>query len=189
MTSRDVKNTINIWSTWAQKKDVQRFDIALLKIWIQFERFLGDLFLSYALGHPSETGFTPKLKIQFQDEEQFNAFMREGTKQYIEYMDKIEKLSVHMFEQNPFEVLLIDASISPSFHQMKAIRNYIAHESGTAKRQYINTCFSGDEKKFMEPNEYLKSREKTTKDSYYTYYINTIDTILIMLITDPSTLA
>ncbi len=142
--------------------------------------------MTYATGNPSERGYSPELKIKFQDEEQFNAFMREGTKKYIEYLDKIEKLSSHIFKTNPFDVILLDADIKSSFEQMKVIRNYIAHESGEARRKFINTCFSGNEKNFVEPNDFLKSREKTTKDTYYTYYMKTIKTILDFLIEDPA---
>ena len=187
MVSNDVNKAISEWTVWAAKPEVQRYDIALLKIWIQFERFVGELFVTYATGNTSEKGYCPTLKIKFQDEEQFNAFMRDGTKKYVEYLDKIEKLSSHIFKENPFEVILLDANIKPSFDQMRAIRNYIAHESGEAKRKLINTCFSGNEKNFVEPNEYLKSREKLTKDSYYTYYVKTIEAILALLIEDPTT--
>ncbi len=186
MVSSDVNKAISEWTTWAAKPEVQRYDIALLKIWIQFERFIGELFMTYATGNPSERGYSPELKIKFQDEEQFNAFMREGTKKYIEYLDKIEKLSSHIFKTNPFDVILLDADIKSSFEQMKVIRNYIAHESGEARRKFINTCFSGNEKNFVEPNDFLKSREKTTKDTYYTYYMKTIKTILDFLIEDPA---
>lgn len=186
MVSNDVKKAISDWTTWAAKPDVQRYDIALLKIWIQFERFIGELFVTYAIGNPSEKGYLPALKIRFQDEEQFNVFMREGTKKYIEYIDKIEKLSAHIFEKNPFEIILMDSNIKPSFDQMKAIRNYIAHESGEAKRKLINTCFGGNERNFKEPNDFLKTREKMTKDTYYTYYVKIIENILELLIEDPS---
>ena len=185
MVSNDVKTAISDWTAWATKKEVQRYDVALFKIWIQFEGFIGNLFLTYSTGNPSETGYTPELKIRFQDEEQFNVFMREGTKKYIDYWDRIEKLSMHIFKKNPFEIILLDSNIKPSLDQIRAIRNYIAHESGEAKRKLINACFNGNERSFVEPNDYLKSREKTTKNTYYTYYTNTINNVLDLLITAP----
>ena len=188
MVSNEVNRAISEWTTWASNPAVQRYDIALLKIWIQFERFVGELFVTYATGNPSEKGYFPKLMIKFQDEIQFNVFMRDGTKKYIEYLDKIDKLSKHIFKINPFDIMLSDTNIKPSLDQMRAIRNYIVHESGEAKTKLINTCFSGNEKKFVEPNVYLKSREKSTKDSYYTYYVKIIETILVSLINDPTTM-
>lgn len=186
MVSNDIKRVVSDWTSWASAPDVQRYDIALLKIWITFEKFLGELFVTYATGKPSEKGYQPSLKICFQDEEQFNVFMRDGTKKYIEYLDKIEKLSPYIFDVNPYEVILLDAENKPAFEQMKALRNYIAHESGEAKRKVINTCFSGDERKFVEPNDYLKSREKETKMPYYTYYTTLILNIVELLITAPA---
>ena len=93
MTTNEIKSSITTWNNWASNPHVQRYDIALLKIWIQFERFLSELIITYSTGQPSETGYSPNLKIRFQNEEQFNAFMREGNKKYVEYLGKIEKLS------------------------------------------------------------------------------------------------
>lgn len=185
MVSNDVKMAITEWTAWAAKPEVQRYDIALLKIWIQFERFLGDIFVTYATGNASETGYLPSLKIRFQSEEHFNAFMRDGTKQYIEYLDKITKLSGHIFQDNPFDVILLDANNKPAMEQMKALRNYIAHESGEAKRKVINTCFSGNERNYVEPNVYLQSRESSTRNTYYTYYTTLISNMVDLLISAP----
>lgn len=185
MVSSEVKQAIIVWTEWASKPDVQRYDIALFKIWIQFERFLGDLFVKYATGNPSETGYLPPLKIKFQDEEQFNAFMREKNAKYIEYLEKIEKLSSHIFQVNPYDVLLLDAGNRTAFEQMKAIRNYIAHESGAAKIKFLNACFNGDERKYLEPNDFLLKREKNTKKSYFTYYTQIMSNIIDLLINAP----
>ena len=187
MLSGDIIQNISNWSAWACKPDVQRYDVALLKIWIQFERFLGDLFISYALGNASEKGYSPKLKIRFQDEEQFNALMRQKGKNYVEYLDRIESLSPHIFVDNPFDILLSDANIKTSYEQMKAIRNYIAHESGEAKSKLINKCFNGNDSRFVEPNDYLQTREKSTKDTFYTYYVKTIENVVNLLISPAGT--
>lgn len=186
MVSSEVKQAIMDWTEWASKPDVQRYDIALFKIWIQFERFLGDLFVKYATGIPSETGYLPPLKIKFQDEEQFNAFMREKNAKYIEYLEKIEKLSSHIFLVNPYDVLLLDADNKTAFEQMKAIRNYIAHESGAARSKFINVCLNGDERKYVEPNVFLLKRERSTKTPYYTYYTQIMSNIVDLLITAPN---
>lgn len=187
MLISEVKQSISNWSEWAAKPDVQRYDIALLKIWIQFEKFLGDLFLTYATGNPSEAGYLPTLEISFRDEEQFNIFMRDGSKKYIEYLDKIEKLSSHIFNPNPFDIILLDAINKSAFEEMKALRNLIAHESGEAKRKVINLCFNGDVKKYKEPNDYLKSLEPESKVSYYSYYVAIITGIIDSLIIAPAT--
>lgn len=186
MISNDVIQAISDWTAWASKDVVGRYDIALLKIWIQFERFLGATFIAYSTGQQSEKGYCPNLKIRFLDEEQFNIFMRDGNKTYIEYIEKIEKLSKHVFVNNPFDVIFLDSNNKPAFEQMKALRNYIAHESGEARRKVIDKCFSGDERKFVEPNDFLKSTEPSTKTTYYTYYIGLIQNMVNYIIDSPS---
>ena len=178
MTTSEIKTAISEWSTWACNPQVQRYDIALLKIWILFERFVSELVVTYSTGQPSEKGYSPTLKIQFQDEEQFNAFMREGNKKYVEYLAKIEKLSKHIFVTDPFDVIFLDATNKTAYEQLKALRNYIAHESGEAKLKLINLCFSGDATKFVEPNDFLVLRENSSKTTYYTYYTTIIQNII-----------
>ena len=182
MLSADVSKAISDWTAWASKPEVQRYDIALLKIWIQFERFLGDLFISYSLGRPSEKGYVPRLKIRFHDEEQFNIFMRDRGKKYIEYLDRIETMSEHIFVDNPFAVIFSDANIKSVFEELKAIRNYIAHESRESKMKLVKQFFGGDEKKFKEPNDFLQKIRKTAGKSHYTYYTETITGLTQILV-------
>ncbi len=186
MTTTEIRNTITTWSNWASDPHIQRYDIALLKIWIQFERFISELIITYSTGHSSEKGYLPTLKIQFQDEEQFNAFMREGNKKYVEYLSKIEKLSKHIFVNDPFDVIFLDVTNKNAYEQLKALRNYIAHESGEAKSKLINLCFSGNTNNFLEPNDFLITRERSTRNTYYTYYITIIQNIVDLLVDPPA---
>lgn len=186
MTTTEIKDSISTWNTWASNPHIKRYDIALLKIWIQFERFVSELMIIYSTGHASEKGYSPSLKIQFQDEEQFNAFMREGNKKYVEYLSKIEKLSKHIFINDPFDVIFLDATNKTAYEQLKALRNYIAHESGEAKSKLINLCFSGNSNNFLEPNDFLTTRERSTRNTYYTYYINIIENIVDLLVDPPT---
>lgn len=186
MTTNEIKTAIITWNNWASNPHVQRYDIALLKIWIQFERFISELIITYSTGQPSEMGYLPTLKIRFQDEEQFNAFMREGNKKYVEYLSKIEKLSKHIFIDDPFDVIFLDATNKTAYEQLKALRNYIAHESGEAKSKLINLCFSGNTNNFLEPNNFLLTRERSTRNTYYTYYTTIIQNIVELLVDPPS---
>ena len=72
MTLNDIESSINEWTNWANENE--NYDIALLKIWIVFEKYLGEVFLNYSLGNPSEQGGYPQLKLQFEDENHFNAY-------------------------------------------------------------------------------------------------------------------
>ena len=44
MRSEDVKDAINYWTKWTQDNGNNNYEIAILKIWIKFERYLGDVF-------------------------------------------------------------------------------------------------------------------------------------------------
>ena len=188
MTKKDViDEKINYWKEWANKNS-HRYDIALFKIWIQFEKYIGELFVNYALGKKSERGYRPKLKLKFSTEEQLNALSREGNKPYIEYLVKIEKISKHIFDRDPFQIILLDSDYRNVFNQIKSIRNYIAHESGEAKLKYTNICLSGDSRKFKEPNEFLKQQEKESGLSFFSYYINSINNMTELLIDPPDDL-
>ena len=183
MTTNDIIENITTWSTWAAQTENKRYDIALLKIWIQFEKFLGALFVTYATGNESESGYKPALRIQFQSEEHLNAFLREGNKKYIDYIKQIERLSKHIFSNNPFDVIFNDSTNNSVYKQIVAIRNYIAHESGEAKTKMINECFSGNANRFKEPNDFLQDRERFSNTTYFTYYTEAIKNISELLVT------
>jgi hypothetical protein len=173
------------WSEWASRNE-NRFDVALFKIWIRMELFLRDIFISYCINTSSERGYLPQTKIRFQNEEQLNAFLREGSRKYIEYLDKIEKLSKYIFDDNPFDALFLDATNKDTYEQIKAIRNHIAHESGESRLKYINKCLHGDESRYIDPHIFLLKREPTSHDTYYTYYINKIRIIAELIISAPT---
>lgn len=185
MTTNDIQNAISTWTSWATANSNSRFDIALLKIWIQFEKFTAELFVNYATGIPSEEGYSPTLNLQFSSAEQLNVFLREGTKKYVDYPRQIEKFSKHIFTNDPFSVIFQDTDNKSAYDQIVAIRNYIAHESAEAKIKMTKLCFSGNESKFKEPNEYLKSIPQGQNQSYFTYYTQKIHDITTLLVNPP----
>lgn len=185
MVTNDIYETITTWTEWAADPNNNRYDIALLKIWIQFEKFLGELFITYATGNTSEMGFCPDLKLRFVDESQLNAFLRDGNRTYIEYPTQIKKLSKHIFENDPFDIIFVDSTNSTAYSQIITIRNYIAHESGESELKMIKSCFGGRQDHFKEPNDYLLSKEKTTNTTYYTYYTNIIKNVVALLVNLP----
>lgn len=186
-----LKREVNKWIDWGN--DFGHHDIALFKIWIQMENFINDIFVCYCLGQPSEKMYTPKLQIQFIDDSQLNAFLREGSKKYVEYQNKIEKLSKYIFEDgaDPFAILNEDIVIKNAIREIKFIRNYIAHESAEARQKYKNVYsnnISVRDDKFIEPEEYLMQQKKQKgkkSKTYFSYYIDTLMELADFLI-DPS---
>ena len=186
MTSNDINTAINDWSAWASNSQNHRFDIALLKIWIQFEKFTSELFVLYATGQSSESRYKPRLQLKFQSEEQLNIFLREGNRTYIEFPTQIKKLSKHIFVDDPFDTAIFsDVNYNDAYNQIIAIRNYIAHESGEARIKYLKVCFGNSEDKFKEPNDFLQSNKKQTGKTYYTYYIESVQDMVSILIDPP----
>lgn len=183
MTTTDINTAISEWSSWAAS--THRYDIALFKIWIQFEKFISQLFVDYCIGNTSESGYSPTLNLQFKDETQLNAFLVQGNKKYIEYPDRIQRLSKHIFETNPFDIIFADSTNKTAYDQIVAIRNYVAHESGEAKIKLIKTCFSGNSNNFKEPNDYLQSKERSSRTSYFTYYTTIINNMSLLLVNPP----
>ena len=186
MTSNDIISAVTHWTNWASITNNQRYDIALLKIWIQFEKFVGELFVTYAIGGTSETGYAPALKVRFCNEEHLNAFLRDGNRTYIDYLSQVQKLSKHIFVNNPFDVIFADITFNTVYCQIVAIRNYIAHESGEAKSKMIKTCFGGNDSHFKEPQDYLLKRECSTGNTYYTFYTDAIKNMATLLASPPN---
>lgn len=185
MVTNDIVNSVTTWTSWASKPENNRYDIALLKIWIQFEKFMAELFITYATGNLSEAGFAPTLKLRFADESQLNVFLREGNRTYIEYPTQIKKLSKHIFNNDPFDVIYLDSTISNAYNQIISLRNYIVHESGESKEKMIRACFGGRADRFKEPNDYLLSKERSTSKTYYTFYTDIIKDAAKLLINPP----
>ena len=185
MVTNDIINSIEIWTNWASKPENRRYDIALFKVWIQFEKFMAELFVTYATGNASEAGFSPNLKLRFTDESHLNAFLRDGNRTYVDYPSQIKKLSKHIFVNNPFDVIFLDTTIYNAYNQIISIRNYVAYESGESKNKFISTCFGGNANHFKEPNEFLLIKERTTNKTHYTYYIEIIKSTVLLLINPP----
>lgn len=183
MTSTELHTEIEKWTHWAEIDGNGRYDIALFKIWIQFERFLSELFRTYTLGGNSEAGYCPERMITFQDETQLNAFIKSENRTYVDYLPVIERLSKYIFRSDPFSKIIFEHAI---YHQdylgLMAIRNYIAHESGESKKKLIRQCFGNLEENFKEPNDYLRTIKRGTGKSYYSYYIEVIENIVEYLI-------
>lgn len=170
---------ISTWTEWAKHAENRRYDIALLKIWIGFEKYISDLFVWYALGRSSEFGYSPSLKIRFIDEEHLLAFLK-TEKKYIDYYSRIKELSKHIFYDDPFSrVLFDDKKYSSDYAQIMSIRNYIAHESGDSKIRYIKSCL-GD-KEFVEPNDFLLKHKASLGKTFYTYYTESMYDMVMAL--------
>jgi len=180
MTCEEINTKIENWTTWATTTGF--FDIALLKIWIQFERYYSFLFREYSLGGKSESGFKPELRLQFEDEEQFNVFLRENNKKFIDYPKQVEKLSSYIFKVNPFEIFKTDATYHQVFLECTVIRNYLAHESVESEERLLKTINLIRPDK-VDVNEYLMKLMKNSSKSHFSFYVEKIRDMVNLLVT------
>ena len=145
-------------------------------------------FLTSALDMPEIMSYiySKSWKLQFSASSSIIIIEDYYLQTFLHSLSKIEKLSKHIFINDPFDVIFLDATNKTAYEQLKALRNYIAHESGEAKSKLINLCFSGNSNNFLEPNDFLTTRERSTRNTYYTYYINIIENIVDLLVDPPT---
>ena len=111
-----------------------------------------------------------------------NAFLRPENKTYIDYPTQIKKLSKHIFINDPFDIIFGDTNNNGTYQNIMLIRNYVAHESGESRSKLINNLFGGRQDKFMEPSNYLLTKEKKTNTTHYSYYVKFIrDTVSLLV--------
>lgn len=149
------------------------YEVTFLKIYVKFEKFLANIFEMYSLGISNSLGYCPNRKLRFDNEKQLRAILNGGeSKPYIEYIKKIESLSKYFFDDDPFKIIFEYSNYTTRINQMTYIRNYIAHESDTSKKKYIDSCLCG--KPFIEPGVFLQSKNKRYSKSNFSIFVDTI---------------
>ncbi len=165
MNVSEIKQKIQELNAWA--RDTDCYDIALFRIWLIFEKYLIEKFIQYSIG---ETGDVQSItyKIKFLDKEHLSYFLK-GDRTFVEYLGKIEKLSKHIFENNPFTIIIDDATHSKIYNELKTIRNQVAHDSDESRTKFFKDClFSRQSDKELGVNEYLKrdTNQKIGQSNY-----------------------
>jgi hypothetical protein len=186
VTIEEINSTIEFWSQWASNEQEPRYDIALFKISVCFEKFISELFVSYSIGEPSEKGYLPERLLEFKDQKQLEVFIRPPSKPYIDYPSQIKNLSKYIFKKNPFDVIFTSCNYSGSYQDIIAIRNYVAHESGEARQKLIDRLFNKRNEKFVEPSVFLKTKKKQLGVTHFTYYVNCIHEMSNLLVEEVS---
>ena len=179
MNVDEIKQKIQELNDWA--RDTDCYDIALFRIWLIFEKYLIEKFIQYSIG---ETGDAQSItyKIRFLDREHLSYFLK-GDRTFVEYLGKIEKLSKHIFENNPFTIIIDDATYSKVYNDLKIIRNQVAHDSDESRTKFFKDClFSRQPDKNLGVNEYLKrNTSRTITQSNYSRLIEEIIDIITFI--------
>ena len=157
-------------------------EMLFLKIFIKFQLYITELFISYAVGISSEKGFAPKRLLNFSDKETMEKFLKIG-KKYVDYYELAINSSYVFFEDNPFSILSETTNYSNALREMVSLRNYLAHESDESKKSYITKCLYNNS--FIRPAQFLRKTLKSEKITYLTSYIDKIKEISELLLDKP----
>lgn len=181
MTIQKFKEQIDFWSEWANCENNQRYDISLMKIYVQFEKFISELFIDYCLGKQSEKKYEPNRLLEFNNLDQLNKVLCYNSN-HINYVKVIEHISGNLFDPDPFDILKTDSIYVNSIREVFLIRNFVAHESIESKGKYIKTCLKGE---YIEPSDYLllHHKKKTGPSNFTTYCKDLLD--VAKLLVDP----
>lgn len=186
MTSQDFIDETQKWINWVASNPSQDYDIALFKIWIQFEKFVSEIFFDYCLAIPSETGYCPSRKITFTSKDQLDNIFRKEGQPYTDFFKLSQNKSKWIFDDNdnPFISVFNSVNYSPVITSVNIIRDYIAHESGQAKSKYISKCLNGRSSPFVSPRDFLAQMNVQQSKTQFTIYVEALIKIILFLI-DP----
>jgi hypothetical protein len=160
---------IEFWKSKISPTNPEILELAFFKIFIKFEKFISDIFVSYSVGNKSFENYCPNRKLCFNDEDHLNAILKKENKSFVNHYETVFRLSEHIFVDNPFEIISTDANFCSDILNMKTIRDYIAHESSHSKRLYCERVLNS--MNFIKPYEFLSKKKKSTSVSYYTHYV------------------
>ena len=170
------KNEVNYWDAYfdgSKNFDNKIFELAFFKIFVKFELYVSEIFIHYCIGNSSIHQFSQNRRLNFLDMKHFDSIVKNSSNQnYIDYFSKMLDLAPHIFEENntPF-IVFSDPNYNQAISQMRILRNYIAHESLSAKEKY---CKNLNNNKFIEPHEFLLKKRKGTEITNYTHYITSL---------------
>ena len=184
MNNSDLIDEIAKWNeilTTKSNKDL--YELAFFKVFIKFEKFLSDAFENYSIGLQSDYGYCPERILNFIDVDHLYKIIKKDNKSYVNHYESIKNLSNCIFQDNPFEILTTDANYSTDINNMKTLRDYIAHESSSARNRFIKSLLNN--KSFISPNEFLLKKKKILNISNYTHYTNIMMEISGYLINVP----
>lgn len=170
-------------STNLESNNTLLYEIAFVKIYVKFEKFLSLIFTKYCLGQESAKGYKPRRKLEFKDDVQLKAILKNDNRSYIDYLKKIESLSKHIFEDNPFSIIF-ETSDSSLFDSMIILRNYIVHESYESRKKFEDTCIHRNDST-IEAGDYLLNVKRGTNRTNYDIFIEKIKQISELILDFP----
>lgn len=186
--NNEVIDEIHKWNArfTNEQTNIYIYEIAFFKIFVKFELYISKLFVEYSIGKETSEGLIINRKLNFRDEKHIKAIIKDENSSFVNYINKIDKISKYIFEdgQDPFGLIFSSYNYSGYIYEMRYIRNYIAHESEEAKNKYIKSVLH--DKEFIEPANYLSTMTKKGGKTHYSKYIEKIEE-MVEILQKPST--
>lgn len=93
--NNDLLAKIEEWRTELSESE-KHIHFAFLENFIEFEKFLTNSFLKYALGEEGKDEYKPTRRVDFSDKEHFEGLLK-CDKKYIDYVKKIQEVKKFIF--------------------------------------------------------------------------------------------
>ena len=186
MDNSELLLEINNWQLEIAKIDFndKLIELAFFKIFVKFEKYMSKIFIHYSIGKKSSKKYKPKRKLGFSTENQLNDMIRGSNRNYVDFSKTIALISFHIFQEgnDPFSLIFSDPNFSDNYKKMQYIRNFIAHESEESRQKYINNVLNTyNIQNFIPVFEFLLRKNKKG-DSYFSLYLDIIQSYSEILI-------
>lgn len=155
---------------WQDKirADDDHLEMAFFKIFVKFEKFLTDAIMKYATGE-YENHEKVKRRLEFVNSEHLLKTIRLD---YLDTGNTTRRLVDQLFHSDNRISFFFNSEHIEFYEKMKALRNYIAHESEESERVYLKKTLGNHN--YMSPNEFLKHKNKGSSNSQYSKFIEIV---------------
>ena len=194
LSKQGLEDTIAFWQLKINT-DYQLMEAAFFAIYTEFDKFLNEALMYYALGGTSVAGNTIGRKLIFIDGTHFKNVVGGGNNKFeINVLDRIHntqtsgKIWVELFvsQDDPFTKAFSNQNFISNSTIMRTLRNYIAHKSKESLEKYEKTCLNKENAQnytFIEPYDYLNSPySKANNKQNYLFFIEIIQDICELML-------
>jgi len=153
------------------------YELSFLRIFLAWEWFIENTFVSYMLGKKTDKGYSPKLYVKPLDRNHAYNFVKEG-RDYADWLSPdvvIRKARLFFRDGEPYRDALM--SIIGDIQDMKTLRNSIVHMSAGPREKFETLVRNklGYVKTPTTPGEFLATPVKGKSLLYVTYFSNQLE--------------
>lgn len=162
-------------TTLPKEKIYLIYELSFLRLFLTWEWFIEETFISYMLGMKTSKGYRAKTYVKPKNKKHAYEFVREG-RDYADWTSPdvvIRKASLFFEDGEPYKDALI--SIGEDIKNMKTIRNAIVHISQDAQEKFksLVRIKLGYAKRGITPGEFLSTSIKN--ETIITHFRNKLE--------------